>query len=159
MDSRFSDVQTVNLTVIDVPKTAPVITGRTTGYTLGETLHLNCSAPHAHPPVQLQWKINGVLASDSYIIKYEGKQDKLGRVSTKSGLRFRLDRDYFVHTGALRVHCTAQSAGERGLSSEVTILESEIRRPRPQRNTAKNTAVQCRVGIVGLAAAAMSWLV
>ncbi|KAA0183694.1 hypothetical protein HAZT_HAZT006918 [Hyalella azteca] len=47
-----------NMTVIDLPASAPVLEGAHTAYEAGDVVNVNCSSPHSQPPATLEWYIN-----------------------------------------------------------------------------------------------------
>lgn len=47
-----------NLTVVDVPE-APQLTGLQDKYTVGDTLHVNCTARDSHPAARITFRVNG----------------------------------------------------------------------------------------------------
>ncbi|XP_047737145.1 uncharacterized protein LOC125178126 [Hyalella azteca] len=117
------DSKASNFTVIDLPVRAPKITGRTSGYTVGDLLLLNCTSPASHPPATHHWHINGRQASTETVIKFPGREDGYGRTSSSSGLQMFLRPQHFMK-GALVIGCAARVLHLRDQLAEEIIMDA-----------------------------------
>ncbi|KAH1014005.1 hypothetical protein HUJ04_002912 [Dendroctonus ponderosae] len=65
--SFFTDMQSAELKVIDLPRKDPQINGLKTRYKLEETLKANCTSEGSHPAANLTWRINGKDVEEKFV--------------------------------------------------------------------------------------------
>ncbi|KAL7638181.1 UNVERIFIED_CONTAM: hypothetical protein RMT77_011806 [Armadillidium vulgare] len=115
-----------NMTVIDLPESAPVFTGLQPSYQLGEEVYVNCSSFSSKPAASLEWQINDVIVNNSHwLIPYPITVDENGLETSVLGLQFIATRNHF-RGGNLRLKCKAQIGNLYYQSQESVVLSTSF---------------------------------
>ncbi|KAK8405475.1 hypothetical protein O3P69_001804 [Scylla paramamosain] len=113
-----------NMTVIDLPESAPVLDGAKTSYQLGEQVTVNCTSLYSKPAATLEWFINDELVLQSHYLKrYPPKREPDGLETAVLGLSFVTSRSHFPH-GEMRLKCVAKIATVYFQSQETSVIET-----------------------------------
>ncbi|XP_030767903.1 uncharacterized protein LOC115891556 [Sitophilus oryzae] len=125
--SFFTDIQTAELKVIDLPKKDPYITGLKTRYKPEDALKANCTSEGSHPPANLTWYINGIPVEEKFVHQHPPimyNEDDL--VTAQSTIKLKVAKHLFVN-GKLKVRCSATMHHLYHKSSEKSV---ELQRKR-----------------------------
>ncbi|XP_076067804.1 uncharacterized protein LOC143040592 [Oratosquilla oratoria] len=114
-----------NLTVIDLPDSAPVLEGARTSYRLNDRVDVNCTSPMSKPAADLEWYINGEKASQYWLRPYPVLRERGGLETSRLGLRFSTSRIHFPD-GQLRLKCVAKIAIMYFQSQETSVIETSF---------------------------------
>ncbi|XP_045139426.1 uncharacterized protein LOC123520853 [Portunus trituberculatus] len=113
-----------NMTVIDLPESAPVLDGAKTSYQLGEQVTVNCTSLYSKPAATLEWFINDELVLQSHYLKrYSPRREPDGLETAVLGLSFVTSRSHFPH-GEMRLKCVAKIATVYFQSQETSVIET-----------------------------------
>ncbi|XP_071544064.1 uncharacterized protein [Panulirus ornatus] len=118
--------RSANMTVVVVPKEAPVISGSREYYQQNEQVSLNCTAPLARPSVALTWFVNGRQVSPGNVRTVEHFTNPVGLERVTALLSLRVSHDHF-RDGAMNITCVGQLADLYHRSAEVIIREPSSR--------------------------------
>ncbi|XP_076067810.1 uncharacterized protein LOC143040593 [Oratosquilla oratoria] len=114
-----------NLTVIDLPESAPVLEGARTSYRLGDRVDVNCTSPLSKPAAALKWYINEELAPSSWLRPFPTQLEPEGLETARLGLRFMTSRKHFPK-GQLRLKCVAEIGEIYLQSQETSVIETSF---------------------------------
>ncbi|XP_042217424.1 cell adhesion molecule 4-like [Homarus americanus] len=113
-----------NMTVIDLPESAPVLDGARTSYQLGERVVVNCTSLYSKPAATLQWYINDHLVTQANLLKrYKLQKERDGLETAVLGLTFVTARSHFPR-GEMRLKCVAKIATVYFQSQETSVIET-----------------------------------
>ncbi|XP_066138143.1 uncharacterized protein [Euwallacea fornicatus] len=119
--SFFTDLQTAELKVIDIPKKDPHIDGLKTRYKHDEILKANCTSEGSKPAANLTWYINGIPVEEKFVEHHMPSlynEDNL--VSAHSSIRMKIVRNMF-QGGKMKLRCSATMHHLYHKSSEKSI--------------------------------------
>ncbi|CAH0564220.1 unnamed protein product [Brassicogethes aeneus] len=105
--SFFTDMQTAELQVVDLPQGDPVISGLKPRYRVGETLKANCTSEGSNPAANLTWYLNGKPVDAKYVHRHKPRlnhEDNL--LTVHSILRFQVT-NHLLKDGRMKIRCTA----------------------------------------------------
>lgn len=124
-----------NMTVVVIPQEQPNIEGDVGGhYSVGDRVHLNCTAAPSTPPASLVWLINDKEAPENYLRHYEHRKAADGLLVSNLGLNFKLSKSDFIN-GELKLKCTAtiatlyQSSDEHSQQDPTAAVKEVRERP------------------------------
>ncbi|KAK8748082.1 hypothetical protein OTU49_016306 [Cherax quadricarinatus] len=113
-----------NMTVIELPESAPVLEGARTTYQLGDRVVLNCTSMLSQPAASLEWYINDQLVTQSrYLKQYKPHKEPDGLETAVLGLTFVTRRSHFPK-GEMRLKCVAKIATVYFQSQETSVIET-----------------------------------
>ncbi|CAL4122496.1 unnamed protein product, partial [Meganyctiphanes norvegica] len=114
-----------NLTVIDLPESAPILTGLKKTYQLGEPVNVNCTSQLSKPAATLEWHINRrKVESELELVRYDPIVDQASKLETAVlGLAFTARRHHFIR-GKMDLKCVARIAKVYFQSQENTAIET-----------------------------------
>ncbi|XP_050716049.1 cell adhesion molecule 1-like [Eriocheir sinensis] len=113
-----------NMTVIDLPESAPVLDGAKTSYQLGEQVTVNCTSLFSKPAATLEWFINDEQVVQQHFLKrYAPQREPDGLETAVLGLSFVTSRSHFPH-GEMRLKCVAKIATVYFQSQETSVIET-----------------------------------
>lgn len=94
------------MTVVELPKTLPTITGGDLkkNYKPADLLNLTCTSDPSNPPATLQWTVNDQKVDPLDTVRQHLIDRKRGLYSSSIGLLMTLKEKHFRH-GELRVKC------------------------------------------------------
>jgi len=103
----FQTATTTNvLLVVDLPDEGPIISGTQPVYRPGDILSTNCTSRNSFPPAVLNWYINGQVAPQRLLQRFNITQHL--QLSTATlGLRLKVEKNLFSKSGDLKIKCTA----------------------------------------------------
>ncbi|XP_076055879.1 uncharacterized protein LOC143033984 isoform X2 [Oratosquilla oratoria] len=114
-----------NMTVFDLPESAPVLEGARTSYQIGDQVHVNCTSPFSKPAASLEWYINDKIAPHSYMRRYPVIHESDGLETAVLGLLFKATRKHFPK-GELKLKCEAKIATVYFQSQETSVIETNF---------------------------------
>lgn len=92
--------------VVDPPELEPEIIGGRKKYRVGDTVHVNCSAPRSSPPATLEWIVNNKKVDDHLLRDYPPKKYRDGKQASTLGLEFQVTENHFLN-GSMTLKCMA----------------------------------------------------
>lgn len=95
------------LIIVDLPDDGPVISGTQPVYNKGDILTANCTSFNSFPAAMLNWYINGQVAPQRLLKKYEVVTSGIDMTTSILGLRLKVEKGLFSKSGALKIKCTA----------------------------------------------------
>uniref|UniRef100_A0AAR5PMX2 Ig-like domain-containing protein n=2 Tax=Dendroctonus ponderosae TaxID=77166 RepID=A0AAR5PMX2_DENPD len=119
--SFFTDMQSAELKVIDLPRKDPQINGLKTRYKLEETLKANCTSEGSHPAANLTWRINGKDVEEKFVRHQRPSiynEDDL--VTAQSTIKLKVSKHLFIQ-GKMKLRCSATMYHLYHRSSEKSI--------------------------------------
>nr|XP_053649852.1 cell adhesion molecule 2-like [Cherax quadricarinatus] len=85
-----------NMTVIDLPESAPVLEGAKSSYQLGERVSVNCTSLYSKPAASLEWFINDqIVTQPRYLRRYKPQREADDLETAVLGLVFVTSRTHF----------------------------------------------------------------
>ncbi|XP_069181043.1 uncharacterized protein [Procambarus clarkii] len=113
-----------NMTVIELPESAPVLDGAKMSYQLGERVRVNCTSLFSKPAASLEWYINDQLVTQPRFLKrYKPHKEPDGLETAVLGLTFVTSRAHFP-SGKMRLKCVAKIATVYYQSQETSVIET-----------------------------------
>ncbi|XP_069158713.1 cell adhesion molecule 1 [Procambarus clarkii] len=113
-----------NMTVIDLPESAPVLDGAKTSYQLGERVAVNCTSLYSKPAATLEWYINDRNVTQTrFLRRYQPQKEPDGLETAVLGLTFVTSRSHFPQ-GEMRLKCVAKIATIYFQSQETSVIET-----------------------------------
>ncbi|KAF2368891.1 Immunoglobulin V-set domain [Trinorchestia longiramus] len=114
-----------NMTIVDLPVSAPVLEGAHTAYEAGDLVNINCSSPCSKPAATLEWFVNEHRVTDSVLRRFSPIQEQGGLETAVLGLFFRVTKRHF-QSGHLQLKCTARIASIYYQSQETSVRETNF---------------------------------
>ncbi|ENN75897.1 hypothetical protein D910_11421, partial [Dendroctonus ponderosae] len=120
MPSFYTLMQTAELQVVEVPRTAPYITGIKKRYSLeDEIFRANCTSEHSYPAANITWYINGHQSKKQQILSRSiDKTDN--SVTVTSSIRHHLPKKAFQNK-RMRVQCLTNIYNVYYYTAQVTV--------------------------------------
>eukprot|EP00095_Tigriopus_kingsejongensis_P004194 snap_masked-scaffold208_size258758-processed-gene-0.14 protein:Tk04194 transcript:snap_masked-scaffold208_size258758-processed-gene-0.14-mRNA-1 annotation:"cell adhesion molecule 3 precursor" len=94
------------ISLMELPKSDPVISGGLRQYQIGERLELNCTSPRSYPPTKLKWFLNGQehASVEEFPLRMGSKN---GLYRSRIGLNVTVHRNLFKY-GKIRIECVGE---------------------------------------------------
>ncbi|ETN63125.1 beat protein [Anopheles darlingi] len=114
--------------VVVLPEEDPYITGGKPRYQIGDIVRVNCTSGRSKPAVHLTWYINGEVADNGLVKRYEPIVSGPDRLETSVlGLEFRVKAKHFKR-GDMKLKCLATISTVYWKSNEESVEGEKVQK-------------------------------